>query len=183
MANPLDQLVTPVRSTTDFKIPSIPDLGAMMREGVRLTEALSQWQAKWENWREQLERQVRQLAQTGTGTTGTQTVTTVTQPVFQRDNKLTKQVADLSDLLNQHIAANVVHGTESPVVGQTDEGVLEAKTIGFDQPRNGKFRHVLQYNRIDANETFRIPTNYSMVVAGEFIVNGELIIDGALGVV
>lgn len=85
---------------------------------------------------------------------------------------------DCCDDLYAHIASTVVHGTVSDVVGESDTQDLDNKTIGFTSPGYGRFTHCLQSNRIAFTETLDVPSNYNMVNAGTYIIDGTLTVSG-----
>ena len=90
---------------------------------------------------------------------------------------------DLTPLLtalDAHIEATAAHGTVGDIVGTTDEQALEAKTIGFNYPRQGRFRSALNRSDVEITETLRIPSGYTHVVVGPFTVHGQLIVEGEM---
>ena len=86
--------------------------------------------------------------------------------------------ADCCADLYAHIAATVVHGTTSNVVGESDVQSLDNKTIGFTNPGYGRFTHVIQSNEIPVADTLYVPFFHNMVNAGTYSIAGTLIVDG-----
>lgn len=82
--------------------------------------------------------------------------------------------------LNAHLVASIVHGTTSPVVGESDAQSLDRKRIGFALPGYGRFTALMSKSQISSNENVLIPLGYQMLVGNPFTVNGTLRIDGTL---
>lgn len=190
MANPLDNFSSK-RGSVDVKIRAIPKLNDFFSQ-FGFKDAIARFDQAMEIWRQDLQRIFpSDETITNTVTTIIQTVNSSTgggggssTPAFD-PSALIAQINALTASLAAHIAQNIVHGTSSPVVGETDEQVLERKTIGEASPRNARFIHALQRSEILAGEVFTVPTGFNMVVAGPFTVNigGSLIVDGAAGFV
>ncbi|HEU4343695.1 MAG TPA: hypothetical protein VFU31_19265 [Candidatus Binatia bacterium] len=190
MANPLDRF-SGKRGSVDVKIRPMPKVADFYRRGGSPDWA-SQFDAAMETWRQDLQRIFP------SDQSITESVTNIIQTVVQASSggvsevptepavdisALTAQVNAIASDLAAHIAANIVHGTMSPVVGEDDEQSLTRKTIGESQHRNGKFKHSIQQSEVDSTDSYTIPTGFNMVVAGPFDIDGELIVDGALAVV
>ena len=190
MANPLDRY-SGKRGSMDVKIRPMPKLSDFFAK-FGLKDGIAKFDAAMEDWRQELQRifpndetlsnavttiinNITQVAGSGSGSGSG----SVTPPEPFDPTALIAQINALADALADHIGRVIVHGTDSPVVGETDEQALERKTIGFTHPRNAKFQHVIQVNEIVAGEVFTVPDNYNMIVAGPFSVEdgGELVVD------
>ena len=180
MANPLDAFVAQ-KKPVNLRLPDMPRYAAMAERGTGLATILGKIDQANAEWKQQVERQLASLGSTSQTTTVTTVATAPAVPGASTGSTsgLQADLSALADKLNKHIASHIVHGTTSEVVGESDEQPLDSKTIGFNAERNAKFRHVLSYSRIDLGEEFVIPVNFNMIVAGEFIVDGLLTIEGA----
>ena len=193
MANPLDSF-SGKRGSLDVKIRTMPKLSEyFQRYGP--TDWVIKFDSAMELWRQDLQRifptdetinnSIATIVQTVIQA-GTPSVSepSATPPAFD-PAPLIAQIDALSDALAAHIAQTIVHGTNSDVVGETDEQVLEKKTIGESAWRNARFLHAIQVNQIENGETYTIPSGFNMVIAGAFSVNvgGMLIVDGSAGFV
>jgi len=193
MANPLDSF-SGKRGSVDVKIRTMPRLSDYFQR-YGSTDWTHRFDAAMENWRQDLQRifpsdetitntitTIIQTVNTATGGSGGSSATPVV-PAFD-PTALIAQIAALSDALADHIAQVIVHGTSSPVVGETDEQSLERKTIGESFPRNARFKHALQVNEIESGEVFTVPAGFNLTVTGPFTITGTLIIEvgGQVGV-
>lgn len=88
--------------------------------------------------------------------------------------------SSLLDALNSHMQSKTVHGISGEVVGTTDEQELDSKTIGLNEPSYGRFRALIGASAISATEKITIPTGYHMVVPGDYMIEGEMTIEGTL---
>jgi hypothetical protein len=98
---------------------------------------------------------------------------------------LQKQIDDLSaslstlkDVVSKHVAALVVHGTQSDVVGQFDAQQLDRKTIGLAIPGYGRFQPTVGSNLIPFGTFVVIGATDFMIGTGNLIVAGNLRVDG-----
>lgn len=106
------------------------------------------------------------------------------------DSSDSDAIQALSDKLEEHIAADVVHGVNTPVVGEDDRQDLEQKQIGQARPRRGKFtilEHTISWGQLVLAfpGTTIIPSGSYAIVADGFTVAGshELKVEGTLVVV
>lgn len=172
----------------DFKVPELPNLGELIKsEG--FTPGLSKFGQLLTAWRTEFERALVErlkqfsaveLSQTAEEDAEVAAAGGIPAALEQLSVELNALIQQVNDALTAHIAATVVHGTTSAVVGINDEQTLESKTIGINQPRYGRFKHLIGGNRVDATETVTIPTESNMVVAGVFEIDGVLNVDGYL---
>lgn len=96
---------------------------------------------------------------------------------------INSSTASINGTLASHIAATSAHGVSGLVVGTSDEQTLERKTIGQTNPRNGRFRAVVQKSRVSAGEEVVIGVGDQMLVSGPFTIAGRLAVIGRLVVV
>lgn len=156
----------------DIRVPELPDFGRIFKDhgpmngAVRMTEEMTRW-------KQDLERQLRQSLPEQAAATVTATAPT------------TEVLTDTSvaDALAAHIAATAVHGATGAVVGTTNEQSLEKKIIGLNEPRYGRFSPLIQRNSILTGQTVVVPQGFSMIIPEEFIINGDLTVNGILMVV
>lgn len=188
MPNPLDAFISK-RGSIDVKLREMPKLGEyFQRNGLK--DGVHRYDEAMEEWRKDLQRMLpTEEAISNSITTIVQNITNITNGGGSGSGSsfdpsaIIADVSALEDALAAHIAANVVHGTASPVVGETDEQSLEKKTIGVNFPRNAVFKHALQISEIPADESYTVTAGFNGVVAGPFDIYGELIVDGAFAVV
>lgn len=190
--NPLDKYVKGRQTLADIRLNEIPKLAGLVSQ-YGFKQGMDVYDQRMEGWRQATERLLKQLegviaeverledAEAETPTTPT-TPSAPAAPAVDISG-ITAAIAALTDELAAHIAATIVHGTSSPVVGVTDEQALERKTIGMSEPRDARFRHMLQVNEIEVGESFDVPAGFNMVVAGPFAVNGTLTVFGNFAVV
>lgn len=94
---------------------------------------------------------------------------------------LVAQVAAIVSGLAQHIAATVVHGTASAVVGVTDAQNLERKNIGLTIPGYGRFLGgALGLRTIPVTTTLTVGPSDFLVTAGPLDIEGGLVVAGTL---
>lgn len=103
-----------------------------------------------------------------------------TGPTAAQFKAISDSVQAISALLAEHIKARAAHGTQSQVVGESDQEDLNQKRIGLNAPGYGRFAPSIGYNRIFAGQTVNIGVNDFMIVAGTFTVDGILNIAGTL---
>ena len=187
MANPLDAFVSErVPATSDLRIPPLPKLDDLTRR-MGFKEGTKEYDKAMEEWRQGVERLIRRLQgliQAEAVPAPAPDVPTPTPPVVPPVTPPNNgAIQAVLDQLLAHIAATIVHGTESDVSGVTDEETLERKTIGVNFPRDGYFRHMLQANEVSVGEDFTVPTDKNMLVAGPFSIFGTLTVEGNFAVV
>lgn len=188
---PIDDFISRPQFS-DFRVPEMPSLSEFVRKH-GLMVGVQQFGEALRKWRTDLERVLIERLKAFERAVVQQEATDSpdTTPVMQSDfSGVEAQVTQLVAQVNQaladlqaHIAATVVHGTASNVVGETDEQALEAKTIGQASPRLATFTHALQRNSVPASEMFVIPAGHNMVVAGTFDVYGTMSVDGYFAMV
>lgn len=180
-ANPLDDFKSRDKNPeSDFRVNVFPKLSHFVNTfGVKT--GVIKFDEAMEDWRKDHERNFP--IPKVTPSTVQEIVTTVVQasqgsPTVTVTGPSQAEVDQIADDLAAHIAADVVHRKDTPVVGESDEQILESKTIGALNPRYGRFTHVIQTNFVRSGESLTIPVNENIIVAGPFEVAGELIVDG-----
>lgn len=179
--NPLDDFKSREKNPEiDFRVNAFPKL-AQFVNSFGLKAGVQKFDEAMEAWRKDHERnfpipqitketveEIVTAAAVGQGSSSTPTVRGPTEADFEA------LLADFS----AHILADVVHRKDTPVLGESDEQIVEKKTIGQTDPRYGRFTHVIQNNFIRVGESLTIPVSENMIVAGPFEIAGELIVDG-----
>ena len=162
--NPLDKYVTsePSSFPRDFKIPTMPSLRDAL-SGRNLLEAAAHLDAQNEQFRKSFEQAIAErIRQTTTTTTTTNASTATVQPA--QSVAATPASADLSG----------VETKISAIMGQL--GDLTAKVAILSTPTTLGTNNTIPNNGL----VYDIPEGYSLIVAGNFIVQGELTIEGIL---
>jgi hypothetical protein len=179
--NPLDAFAVKGKPENDtpFRVNEFPSLAKFVNTW-GLKAGVVKFDIALEEWRRDFERNMPRPSVTETTTVQEAVVAAapVSGGVAVATPSNQEQLDQLSDDFQEHIAADVVHRKDTPVVGESDEQILEAKTIGQLSPRYGRFTHSLQRNTVLIDEILTIPADYNIVVAGPFTVGGELVVDG-----
>lgn len=178
MTNPLDAFVNRTSiDANDVRLAKFPKLQALVKQH-GLVAGLAQFDEEVVRLRQNDERVINEriaaikTQQTATADNGSSAVTVVVNNVPQGP------VATPTDDLAFHIAQNIVHGTTSPVVGETDEQALEKKTIGLSFPRDGRFAGLMSTNLITSSQTITIKANTNWVTTGPITISGTLVVEG-----
>src|SRR5688572_9494538 len=135
MPNPLDSY-SGKRGSLDVKIRTMPKLADYFSK-YGFKEALLNYDAALEVWRQELQRifpndetitnSITTIINNITQVTGSGSGSGPTPPAAFDPSDLIAQINALADDLAAHIAQVIVHGTSSPVVGETDEQVLRSE--------------------------------------------------------
>lgn len=181
MSSPLDQFARKDALQAPFRIPTMPKLANFIKS-FGLKEGVVKYDESVEAWRKDLERmfpiQDLQNIQSVITEKVTQVVSQVTTPTSPPVTGGGEELEDLRNAFEEHIAADVVHRKDTPVVGESDEQILESKTIGMERPRNARFLHHTQVNKIRQTEVFVILAEENMIIAGPMAIGGELTVYG-----
>lgn len=170
MANDLSKFALQ-RPQRALVVPDIPSLHDKIKD-VGLLPGLKRIDEENRKFRQDLEQRLQQAFEAATPAA---TVTATATPATTNDGT--------ADALAKHIAATQVHGTVGNVVGERNEQTIDKKALGTNDPRAARVTTLVSRNSLKAGEVLRIAPDESMIVAEEFIVEGDLTIDGILLVV
>lgn len=180
---------------TDFpsELPQLPE--ELMEATPRLREWQDEANRRWGNFIEILNQSLVDLQQeAGQEQTDVSGLEESVEALQEQASSLSDQIGQLQELLSdlpegffeslqEHIEATIVHGTESNVVGESDEGILERKRIGEDHPRHARF--LSNIVRSSLSDVLTIPAGYQMVVDGPYEIEegAVLTVEGKLTVI
>ncbi len=177
-SNPLDAFSSTWSNLpADFRIPPLPKLSEAVSKG-GFKDGLMNHEEAMEEWRKDLERTIVERIQAVPNAPAAAATTTATSS--SSDKVTPAQLAAVQQQLEAHIDSDVVHGTQSPVVGESDAQNLDAKTIGSNQPEYGNFKAAINSNLVQAPDMLVIGTMSNLVIVGGLQIDGLLTVNGTL---